>query len=430
MAEQQDQRRARRLTPQGGQGAAKAAKQAEKARKKASNDPADMGRMRQIRRAYQVTHEYDKALPYLLLAAFLLPLAAAIVIGLLTDQLLNLDLRRPGPRDPAADDRAGPPGQEGDLQAVRRARPGRPRWRCRCCPRSGSPPRSSRPTGSQDVVHRTLGPGGLVLIGEGEPGRVKAAAGQRGQEARTGRVRDHGDHRGDGQQAGPGPAGQARRPHPEAAQDPAAQPGDRPQAAAAGAGRRPAAPSRCPRARCPPTRDRSRAPGRRCAAADRSRRPCVSRRPGSRDPDVLAAVRRAWSVELGARRAPAVSAFGAQPAAAASADGRRPTLRHPGPAGRRGSTADSLESAYAGRRTSPRPGWSSSSAIPGDGAPAPLAVAFARRQPIELVRPGGPSIGTAVGSGLVGRQPSRPSTAGLAWPPRQRRRCLGAAARR
>ena len=27
---------------------------------------------------------------------------------------------------------------------------------------------------SQDVVHRTLGPGGLVLIGEGEPGRVKA----------------------------------------------------------------------------------------------------------------------------------------------------------------------------------------------------------------------------------------------------------------
>src|SRR5215204_494680 len=69
---------------------AKAAKKAEKARKKASNDPKDMGRLRQIQRAYQVTHEHDRALPYLLLAAFLLPLAAAVVIGLFTDQLLNL----------------------------------------------------------------------------------------------------------------------------------------------------------------------------------------------------------------------------------------------------------------------------------------------------------------------------------------------------
>ena len=29
-------------------------------------------------------------------------------------------------------------------------------------------------TRQQDAVHRTLGPGGLVLIGEGEPGRLKA----------------------------------------------------------------------------------------------------------------------------------------------------------------------------------------------------------------------------------------------------------------
>ena len=41
-------------------------------------------------RAYQVTHEHDRALPYLLLAAFLLPLAAAVTIGLLSDQVLNL----------------------------------------------------------------------------------------------------------------------------------------------------------------------------------------------------------------------------------------------------------------------------------------------------------------------------------------------------
>ena len=53
---------------------AKAAKQAEKARKKASTDPADMGRIKQILRAYQLTHEYDRALPFLLLAGFLLPI--------------------------------------------------------------------------------------------------------------------------------------------------------------------------------------------------------------------------------------------------------------------------------------------------------------------------------------------------------------------
>ncbi len=69
---------------------AKAAKQAEKARKKASNDPKDMGRVRQIIRAYQVTHEYDRALPYLLIGAFLLPTALSIVIGLLWGYAFNV----------------------------------------------------------------------------------------------------------------------------------------------------------------------------------------------------------------------------------------------------------------------------------------------------------------------------------------------------
>ena len=45
---------------QGRQGQLKAAKQAEKARKKASTDPADMGRIKQIVRAYQLTHEHDE----------------------------------------------------------------------------------------------------------------------------------------------------------------------------------------------------------------------------------------------------------------------------------------------------------------------------------------------------------------------------------
>ena len=69
---------------------AKDAKRAEKARKKASNDPKDMGRIRQVIRAYQVTHEYDRALPYLMIGAFVLPIAISVVIGLLWGYAFNV----------------------------------------------------------------------------------------------------------------------------------------------------------------------------------------------------------------------------------------------------------------------------------------------------------------------------------------------------
>ena len=152
--------------------AAKAAKQAERARKKASNDPADMGRIRQIRRAYQLTHDYDRALPYLLLAAFLVPVAIAITIGLLTDQLLNAGLIGLGfavllPM----------------LVLVRRAKKatykryagqaGSAEVGLQMLPKKWISTPVIAANRNMDVVHRTLGPGGLVLIGEGEPGRVR-----------------------------------------------------------------------------------------------------------------------------------------------------------------------------------------------------------------------------------------------------------------
>src|SRR4029453_2597781 len=71
---------------------AKAAKRAEKARKKASNDPKDMGRIRQIIRAYQVTHDYDRALPYLLIGAFVVPIAIGVAVGLLWGYAFNVIL--------------------------------------------------------------------------------------------------------------------------------------------------------------------------------------------------------------------------------------------------------------------------------------------------------------------------------------------------
>ena len=59
----------------------KAAKKAEKLRRKNSTDPADMGRMRQIARAYKLTHEYDKMLPLWVFGSWALVIAICVGIG-------------------------------------------------------------------------------------------------------------------------------------------------------------------------------------------------------------------------------------------------------------------------------------------------------------------------------------------------------------
>jgi hypothetical protein len=150
----------------------KAAKQAEKARKKASTDPADMGRFKQIYRAYQLTHEQDKALPFVLLGAFLLPIVLAVVVGLAWDHLVNviiigvmvgvlLAMLMLVRRAKAATFKRYA-GQAGSAEVAMQMLP--KQW-------VSTPVIAANRT--RDVVHRTLGPGGLVLIGEGEPGRVR-----------------------------------------------------------------------------------------------------------------------------------------------------------------------------------------------------------------------------------------------------------------
>jgi hypothetical protein len=151
---------------------AKAAKQAEKARKKASNDPKDMGRIRQIVRAYQVTHEYDKALPYLMLGAFLLPIVLGVVIGVLWGHAFNLIFIGLLLGILAA-----------MFMLVRRAKratfkryagkAGSAEVALQMLPKKWISTPGIAANRSRDVVHRTLGPGGLVLIGEGESGRVR-----------------------------------------------------------------------------------------------------------------------------------------------------------------------------------------------------------------------------------------------------------------
>ena len=116
---------------------AKAGKKAEKARKKASDDPKDMGRIRQIGRAYTVTHEYDRALPYLLIGAFVLPVAISVAIGLLWGHPFNVIFAGLMNRLAGCDDHAGSPGQREPRTSVTREGPAPPRWPCKCCPRSG-----------------------------------------------------------------------------------------------------------------------------------------------------------------------------------------------------------------------------------------------------------------------------------------------------
>jgi hypothetical protein len=152
--------------------AAAAAKKAEKARKKASTDPADMGRIRQIVRAYKLTHEYDKQLPFWIIGAFVVPIGAGLVIsifwhhpiylsflGLMTGLMLAmLVLVR---RAKAATYRRYA-GQAGSAEVA-----------LQMLPKAWISTPVIAANRNRDVVHRTVGPGGLVLIGEGEPGRVR-----------------------------------------------------------------------------------------------------------------------------------------------------------------------------------------------------------------------------------------------------------------
>ncbi len=151
---------------------AKAARVAAKERRKNSTDPADMGRFRQIAQAYKVTREFDPQLPFLLLGAFLLPVVVGVVVGLLVGHvvyaivmglligllLAMMLLVRRAKR--ATYKRYA--GQVGSAEVALGMLP--KQW-------VSTPVIAANR--QRDVVHRTLGPGGVVLIGEGEPGRAR-----------------------------------------------------------------------------------------------------------------------------------------------------------------------------------------------------------------------------------------------------------------
>ncbi|MDR0285689.1 MAG: DUF4191 domain-containing protein [Propionibacteriaceae bacterium] len=150
----------------------KAAAQAEKLRKKTSNDPKDWGRVKQMVETFKVTTEYDKPALPLMLGAFVLVAAIAVVLaivvgpwymwavfGVLFGVLAMMYVLAWRAKIAMYKRFDGQPGSaEVALNQLNK------KW-------------VKHPVITvdryQNVVHRVIGPAGIVLIGEGQPGRVR-----------------------------------------------------------------------------------------------------------------------------------------------------------------------------------------------------------------------------------------------------------------
>jgi len=151
----------------------KAQRQADKLRKKTSDNPSDWGRLRQMLHVFSLTAKEDKAFVPLALLGFLIPLAAGLVaaflvpagwlwgltglmfglvgfLGVFTWRARRANFRRYA-------------GQPGAVELAFRELP-KKGWSI-----------SYAITGNrdQDVLHRIVGPPGIVLVGEGQAGRVR-----------------------------------------------------------------------------------------------------------------------------------------------------------------------------------------------------------------------------------------------------------------
>lgn len=152
----------------------KAAKRAEKERRRNSDDPRDWGMAKQLKYAYKATAKHDPKLPLWMGGAFLAPVLLAILIAallgggwvlwILTGIMLGillatLVLTRRMKRATLEQAR----GQVGSAAAALGMLPEK-KW---------NHDLGIAATKSQDLVHRAIGPAGVVLVGEGEPGRLK-----------------------------------------------------------------------------------------------------------------------------------------------------------------------------------------------------------------------------------------------------------------
>ncbi|MHB1008572.1 MAG: DUF4191 domain-containing protein [Propionibacteriaceae bacterium] len=151
----------------------KAAKKAERLRRKHSTDPKDWGQLRQIREVYKVTTQHDpKAnlfmggalaaciVVFTVIGVFIKPWWLYLIFGILFGVLAAMSVLTWRAKSATYKRYEG---QKGSAEVAMSML-------------SKDWVKSPVITANRqlDIVHRVVGPGGIVLIGEGDPGRVRA----------------------------------------------------------------------------------------------------------------------------------------------------------------------------------------------------------------------------------------------------------------
>lgn len=155
----------------------KADRQAEKTRRRNSDDPRDWGWWRQITYAYKATAKIDKKLNLWMIGAFLVPTILAIIVaaftargafswvlwiitGLMAGFALAVFILTNRMKRATLEQARGQLGSAAAALGMLNTKV----W---------THDLAVAGTRQQDLVHRAIGPAGVVLIGEGEPGRLK-----------------------------------------------------------------------------------------------------------------------------------------------------------------------------------------------------------------------------------------------------------------
>ncbi|WOP17595.1 DUF4191 domain-containing protein [Raineyella sp. LH-20] len=152
----------------------KAARRAEKERKRSSDDPRDWGWWKQIVYAYKATAKVDKQLPLWMIGAFVAPILVAVIVaallrggwvmwiitGVMAGLVLAVLVLTRRMKHATLEQARGQVGSAAAALGMLNDKV----WTHEL---------GITGTRQQDLVHRVIGPSGVVLIGEGEPGRLK-----------------------------------------------------------------------------------------------------------------------------------------------------------------------------------------------------------------------------------------------------------------
>ncbi len=154
-----------------------AARRAEKERRRNSDDPRDWGWFKQITYAYKATAKVDKRLHLWMIGAFAVPLVIVIIVAALTAKValswvmwiitglvagfaLAMFILTRRMKQATLEQARGQVGSAAAALGLLNEKV----WTHEL---------GITGTRHQDLVHRVIGPSGVVLIGEGEPGRLK-----------------------------------------------------------------------------------------------------------------------------------------------------------------------------------------------------------------------------------------------------------------